>query len=132
VNVAATFFGMTGPKRKAGKKTGQARKRAKKDDDDWGTESEEGDGEEGGDDDEENDGDEEPRSPIKTRGKPKAVKKPRGGKGGGAKWAETAKLILLDTTGTEMGTDWKEVVDSWWTLEELWKFATSVSLRDGI
>jgi hypothetical protein len=54
------------------------------------------------------------------------------GKGGGAKWAETAELILLDTTGTEMGTDWKEVVDSWWTLEELWKFATSVSLRDGI
>ncbi|KAJ7894478.1 hypothetical protein B0H14DRAFT_2198429, partial [Mycena olivaceomarginata] len=31
------------------------------------------------------------------------------------------RSILLEV---EMGVDWKDVVSLWWTLEELWKFAT--------
>ncbi|KAJ7797407.1 hypothetical protein B0H14DRAFT_2619019 [Mycena olivaceomarginata] len=46
---------------------------------------------------------------------------------GGAKWAETARSMLLEV---EMGDDWKEVVRLWWTLEEQWKFASSTKSHD--
>ncbi|KAJ7837787.1 hypothetical protein B0H14DRAFT_3459926 [Mycena olivaceomarginata] len=121
----AGFLGMK--RAKTGK--GRARKKQKRDGKDdpkeWGT-SEEGSG---SDEEEQNNSDSDDavdRTPVKTRGKGRApAPAPSGGGSKSApKWAEMAKKGLLDAVTLGMRTDWKELVDFWWGLEEKSSFAS--------
>jgi hypothetical protein len=111
---------------------GRARKKQKrngKDDaEEWAT-SEEG----SGSDDEERQNDSESDdavdcTPVKTRAKGRAPAPSGGGSKSAPKWAEMAKEGLLDSVTLGMRTDWKELVDLWWGLEEKSSFASSVSV----
>ncbi|KAJ7319115.1 hypothetical protein DFH08DRAFT_819535 [Mycena albidolilacea] len=125
LNRVMNLLGMKCPKQ-GGKS--KLRKKAKKgEEEEWSNDSDSA-----ADEDEDNSGNEEGkqedgparvRMPPTTRGR--AARGGRTAKGG-AKWAETARSMLLEV---EMGDDWKEVVRLWWTLEEQWKFASSNTSR---
>ncbi|KAJ7206094.1 hypothetical protein GGX14DRAFT_568555 [Mycena pura] len=115
------LLGMKRPKE--GGKKAKSRKKAKKgEEDEWSSDADsdaDNDNDNGDEEGEEEDGPARVRTPPMTRGA--AARGGRTAKGG-AKWAETARSMLLEV---EMGDDWKEVVSLWWTLEERWKFASS-------
>jgi hypothetical protein len=119
----STFMGMK-KKREVGDEGKRKKKRQKGNEDEWGSSE--------SDDDEE-----EPATPVRTRssrGKAQVAGGTQGGGGTGTatpKWATSAKAMLLDTKGVELGEDWADVIDVWWELEQLTKFATSVRRRFG-
>ncbi|KAJ7355973.1 hypothetical protein DFH08DRAFT_955405 [Mycena albidolilacea] len=122
LNQVTNLLGMKCPKGGRGGGKASSRKKAKKGmEDKWSSESDSADDDDGGSSDEEEnqDGPARERTPLTTRVR---AAHGAGTAKGGAKWAETARSILLEV---EMGVDWKDVVSLWWTLEELWKFATS-------
>jgi hypothetical protein len=124
LNQVTNLLGMKCPKGGRGGGKASSRKKVKKGmEDEWSSESNSADDNDGSSSDEEEnqDGPTREQMPPTTRAR---AARGAGTAKGGAKWAETAWSILLEV---EMGVDWKDVVSLWWTLEELWKFATSVS-----
>jgi hypothetical protein len=123
LNRVTNLLGMKRLK-EGGKKTKLRKKTKKGEEEEWSNDSDSAADEDDDSSNEEGkqeDGPAEVRTPLTTRGR--AARGGRTAKGG-AKWVETARSMLLEV---EMGDDWKEVVRLWWTLEERWKFASSVS-----
>ncbi|KAF8142329.1 hypothetical protein K438DRAFT_1995094 [Mycena galopus ATCC 62051] len=125
--------GLFGMKRKGREKGGKKKRRRRDDDEEWDDEDDDDSEEEEEEEEEEEDsgegGEKVEPTPVKTRRTTTAAERAAVLKGSGAVvswkaagWAEHGKKILSDEG---MGAEWEALVQAWWTLEELWKFATS-------
>jgi hypothetical protein len=129
------FFGMKRTRGRGGDKSGRKKKKKKtRAEDESSDEAEETEEDEGDDDDDDEhsdrdrDGDKDvQRMPVETRGKKQVSNAVVPAKS--AKWAESAKAVLLDKQGLGMGPEWTDVVGLWWSLEEASRFASSVSFH---
>ncbi|KAJ7725757.1 hypothetical protein B0H14DRAFT_3519242 [Mycena olivaceomarginata] len=109
------FFGMKKRTRGGGDKSGRKKKKNKRSaEDESSDEAEETEEDEGDDDEDKGNSD---GNGDRDGGEDRVTAK-------SAKWAESAKAVLLDEQGLGIGPEWSDVIRLWWSLEEASHFAS--------